>query len=87
MPTPDNNYARWTNHDYIGSFGRIPNEPKSILISNYIWEKVKNKNNFSLNKKNNKKKKLSSPTPFKKPKSQEVQKHKLPPIPKHSDIH
>ena len=27
MPTPDNNYARRTNHDYIGSFGRIPNEP------------------------------------------------------------
>ena len=27
--TPDDNYARWTNHDYIGSFGRIPNEPKS----------------------------------------------------------
>ena len=24
----DDNYARWTNHDYIGSFGRIPNEPK-----------------------------------------------------------
>ena len=24
---PDNNFARWTNHDYIGSFGRIPNEP------------------------------------------------------------
>ena len=23
------NYARRTNHDYIGSFGRIPNEPKS----------------------------------------------------------
>ena len=22
------NYAPWTNHDYIGSFGRIPNEPK-----------------------------------------------------------
>ena len=22
------NYARRTNHDYIGSFGRIPNEPK-----------------------------------------------------------
>ena len=21
------NYARRTNHDYIGSFGRIPNEP------------------------------------------------------------
>ena len=28
-PTPDDNYARRTNHDYIGSFGRIPNEPKS----------------------------------------------------------
>ena len=25
------NYARWTNHDYIGSFGRIPNEPKTEL--------------------------------------------------------
>ena len=24
------NYVRQTNHDYIGSFGRIPNEPKSI---------------------------------------------------------
>ena len=24
-----NNYARRTNHDYIGSFGRIPNEPKT----------------------------------------------------------
>ena len=24
-----NSYAQWTNHDYIGSFGRIPNEPKS----------------------------------------------------------
>ena len=23
------NYARWTKHDYIGSFGIIPNEPKS----------------------------------------------------------
>ena len=22
------NYARQTNHDYTGSFGRIPNEPK-----------------------------------------------------------
>ena len=29
MPTPDDNYARRTNHDYIGSFGRIPNEPKT----------------------------------------------------------
>ena len=29
MPMPDDNYARWTNHDYIGSFGRIPNEPKT----------------------------------------------------------
>ena len=28
-PMPDNNYARQTNHDYIGSFGRIPNEPKT----------------------------------------------------------
>ena len=55
---------------------------KSILISNDIWEKVKNNNNFSLNKKNNKKKKKSSlPTPIKKPK---LQKHILPPIPKHS---
>ena len=26
--TPHDNYVRWTNHDYIGSFGRIPNEPK-----------------------------------------------------------
>ena len=25
----DDNYARQTNHDYIGSFGRIPNEPKT----------------------------------------------------------
>ena len=56
---------------------------KSILISNDIWEKVKNNNNFSLNKKNYKKK-SSSPTPIKKPKLQEEQKHKLPPIPKHS---
>ena len=27
-----NNYAWWTNHDYIGSFGRIPNEPKTLQI-------------------------------------------------------
>ena len=27
-----NNYARWTNHDYIGSFGRIPNQPKNLNI-------------------------------------------------------
>ena len=26
--TLDDNYARRTNHDYIGLFGRIPNEPK-----------------------------------------------------------
>ena len=26
---PDDNYAQRTNHDYIGSFGRIPNEPKT----------------------------------------------------------
>ena len=31
MPMPDDNYARRTNHDYIGSFGRIPNEPKSQM--------------------------------------------------------
>ena len=31
---PDDNYARRTNHDYIGSFGRIPNEPKIIVYSN-----------------------------------------------------
>ena len=30
------NYARRTNHDYIGSFGRIPNEPKILKIN---WEK------------------------------------------------
>ena len=30
---PDDNYARRTNHDYIGSFGRIPNEPKSTKMS------------------------------------------------------
>ena len=24
-----NNYARQINHDYIGLFGRLPNEPKS----------------------------------------------------------
>ena len=34
MPTlmPDDNYARRTNHDYIGSFGRIPNEPKTLIL-------------------------------------------------------
>ena len=26
------NYARQTNHDYIGSFGKIPNEPKSLTV-------------------------------------------------------
>ena len=58
---------------------------KHILISNDFWEEVKNYNNFSLNKKNNKKKKKSSsPPPIKKPKLQEEQKHKRPPIPKHS---
>ena len=25
------NYAQQTNHDYIGSFGRIPNEPKTFI--------------------------------------------------------
>ena len=57
---------------------------KCILISNDIWEKVKNNNNLSLNKKNNKEKKSSSPPPIKRPKLQEEQKHKLSPIPKHS---
>ena len=32
MPMPDTNYARRTNHDYIGSFDRIPNEPKSTTV-------------------------------------------------------
>ena len=27
-----NNYARQTNHDYIGLFGRIPNEPKTYNL-------------------------------------------------------
>ena len=27
------NYARQTNHDYIGSFGSIPNEPKTREFS------------------------------------------------------
>ena len=26
------NYTRWTNLDYIGSFGRIPNEPKIGML-------------------------------------------------------
>ena len=40
MPMPDtnaddtDNYAQWTNHDYIGSFGRILNEPKTNGRSN-----------------------------------------------------
>ena len=46
MLTSDENYARWTNHDYIGSFGRIPNEPKKsiggmlsfILFPNLIYK-------------------------------------------------
>ena len=50
MPTtPDNNYARHTNHDYIGSFGRIPNEPKSTFLAKkhpfkkkkHIWSRKK----------------------------------------------
>ena len=31
-PTPDDNYARRTNHDYIGSYGRTPNEPKILNV-------------------------------------------------------
>ena len=30
------NYARRTNHDYIGSFGRIPNEPKTTHVSKVL---------------------------------------------------
>ena len=30
-PMTPNNYAQQTNHDYTGSFGRIPNEPKSVV--------------------------------------------------------
>ena len=41
-PTPDDNYARWTNHDYIGSFGRIPNEPKrkeqQLIENKHPWD-------------------------------------------------
>ena len=29
-----NNCARRTNHDYIASFGKIPNEPKNIEMGN-----------------------------------------------------
>ena len=54
---------------------------KSILISNDIWEKVKNNNN---NFSSIKKKKKSSSPPIKKPKLQEDQKQKLLTIPKHS---
>ena len=32
-PMLDNNYAQGTNHDYIDSFGRIPNEPKTIQLT------------------------------------------------------
>ena len=44
-PTPDNNYARRTNHDYIGSFGRIPNEP----IKRTKWLPFENCMSESLN--------------------------------------
>ena len=58
---------------------------KSILISNDIWEKVKNNNNFSLSKKNNKRKKEIIIThTHQKAKVTRRTKHKLPPIPKHS---
>ena len=33
---PDDNYARGTNHDYIGSFDRIPNEPKTKWKEKHI---------------------------------------------------
>ena len=33
----NDNYAQWTNHDYIGLFGIIPNEPKNqMLVIAYI---------------------------------------------------
>ena len=32
----DDNYARRTNHDYIGSFGRIPNELKTQASQNKL---------------------------------------------------
>ena len=38
---PDDNYARWTNHDYIGSFGRIPNEPKKDTIPKIDYSQIK----------------------------------------------
>ena len=47
---------------------------------------MKNNNKFCFKQEESqeKKKKSSSPTPIKKPMLQEEQKHKLPPIPKHS---
>ena len=37
------NYAQWTNHDYIGLFGRIPNEPKTKAVS-YNSHKIPKQN-------------------------------------------
>ena len=40
-PMLDDNYARRTNHDYIGSFGRIPNEPKTpedCCVALYLYK-------------------------------------------------
>ena len=34
----DDNYAQWANYDYIGSFGVVPNEPKTPL-SNKTYKK------------------------------------------------
>ena len=35
-PTLDDNYAQRTNHDYIGSFGRIANDPKAKRMSCFL---------------------------------------------------
>ena len=31
----DDSYAQRTNHDYVGLFGIIPNEPKSLICLKY----------------------------------------------------
>ena len=50
MPTlmPDDNYARRTNHDYIGSFGRIPNEPKNAKKRPVHFERFSSRERFFL---------------------------------------
>ena len=36
VDTDNDKYAQWTNHDYIGSFRIIPNEPKSPTMCKYL---------------------------------------------------